>query len=226
MARQYVSSQFTTNAGVLGLDRSAMSRVVARDIAYSTGDGDHGAQAPNSVQPPEDWGSVDHGLKTMIDQRVHWKNDFGIPVTVQVQIQRARRTMLLQAPNFAFIRERYTHRVGSDFLTNVVAPEPDPTQIWDTEFGGGIDVGVQRTEDGEGWTPNYGRYRNSTPESSLMLEPVRVEAHESIDVRFRAALITPFQWWQESTFEADGDFVARAEAFHNELLLWAFPEAA
>lgn len=213
---QYTTRQFTTNSGVLGLDRSAMSRVVARSTVESTGDGDHGAQQPQNVEPKEDWGKVSHSLKTMIDQRVHWKNDFGVPVTVQVQIQRSRRTMTLSSPNFAYIRERYTHRVGSDVGTNVLAPDPDPSKIWNTEWGGGIDVGLENGK------PRYGRFRNSAPESTLMLEPVRVEPNQSIDVRFRAALITPYLWWQPSTMS---DFVARMEAFSNTLLLWAFPEA-
>ena len=226
MARQYTTSQFTTTDGVLGLDRSAMSRVVARSTVQSTGDGDHGAHNPRDVQPPEAWDEVDHNLKTMIDQRVHWKNDYGVPVQVQVQIQRSRRTMVLQSPNFAFIRERYTHRVGTDFLTNVLAPEPDPSEIWQTEWGGGIDVGVQRPEGGgEGWVPRYGRFRNSTPESSLMLEPVTVGATQSIDVRYRAALITPYTWWEKSTYEREVDFIARSEAFSNTILIWAHPQA-
>lgn len=215
MANVFASSQFTTNGGVLGLDRSAMSRVVARSTVASTGDGDHGAHAPNGVEPQEDWDSVSHNLKTMIDQRVHWKNDYEGPVLIQTQIQRSRRTMRLSAPNYAFIRERYTQRVGVDFLTNVIAPDPDPTNQWNTEWGGGIDVGLQ---DG---SPRYGQYRSSMPESTLMLEPLRVGVGESIDVRFRASLITPFLWWQESEIQS---FVARMEAFSNTLLLWAYPE--
>lgn len=209
--------QFTTHGGILGLDRSAMPRVVAHSTVQSTGDGDHGAHAPLHVEPPEDADKVDSRLKTMIDQRVHWRNDFGVPVLVQTQIQRARRTMVLSAPNFAFIRERYTHRVGSDIPNQVVAPDPDPTQQWDTEWGGGIDLGLRASHQ-----PNYGQYRASMPESTLMLEPVRVGVGESIDVRFRASLITPYRWWQPSTIES---FVARMEAFSNTLLLWAFPEA-
>lgn len=212
------TNQFTTTNGVLGLSRNATARVVARSKVESTGDGDHGAQAPNEVVPAGDWGKVSHNLKTMIDQRVHWKNNYDVPVLVQTQIQRARRTMLLSSPNFAFIRERYTHRVGVDRGTNVLAPDPDPSKVWDTEWGGGIDVGLHEGK------PRYGRYRASMPASTLMLEPVRVGVGESIDVRFRAALITPFRWWQAS--EIGGDFVARMEAFHNELMLWAFPEPA
>lgn len=214
---QPVTSQFTTTGGVLGLDRSAMSRVVARSTVQSTGDGDHGAHAPQSIVPED--ATYSTSLKTMIDQRVHWKNDFGVPVTVQVQIQRSRRTMLLSAPNFAYVRERYTHLVGTDIITNILAPTPDPTSVWNTEFGGGIDVGLDAGK------PRYGRYRSSTPESSLMLEPVEVGATQSIDVRFRAALITPFRWWAPASYTNQDDFVARMEAFSNTILLWAYPTA-
>ena len=215
MAAQCTTTQFTTNNGILGLDRSAMSRIVARSTVESTGDGDHGAHKPQSVEPATDWNSVSHSLKTMIDQRVHWKNDYGVPVEVETQIQRARRTMVLSAPNFAFIRERYTFRVGIDSTTNVLAPDPDPTTVWDTEWGGGIDLGLANGQ------PKYGRYRSSTPESTLTLEPVRVGVGESIDVRFRAALITPYLWWQPSKIE---NFVARMEAFSNTILLRAYPQ--
>lgn len=217
MPTQFTTSQFTTNEGVLGLDRSAMSRVVARSTVASTGDGDHGAHAPASVVPTD--GSYSPNLKTMIDQRVHYKNDYGVPITVQVQIQRSRRTMLLSAPNFAYIRERYTHAVGVDFITNVLAPDPDPTYIWNTEFGGGIDVGLEAGQ------PRYGRYRASTPESSLMLEPVEVGVTQSIDVRFRASLITPYRFWLKESYANQDDFVARMEAFSNTILLWAYPTA-
>lgn len=214
MSTQFTTSQFTTDGGVLGLHRSAMSRVVARSTVQSTGDGDHGAHAPQAVVPADSDYST--SLKTMIDQRVHWKNDYGVPVTVQVQIQRSRRTMALSAPNYAFIRERYTHRVGLDLVTNVLAPDPDPTQVWNTEFGGGIDLGLENGK------PRYGQFRSSMPESSLMLEPVQVPAGQSIDVRFRASLITPYRWWQPSMLESP---IARMEAFSNTLLLWAYPEA-
>lgn len=213
---QFATSQFTTNGGVLGLDRSAMSRVVARSTVGSTGDGDHGGYAPTWVVPETEWDKVSRSLKTMIDQRVHWKNDYGVPVTVQVQIQRARRTMLLSAPNYAFIRERYTTRVGNDSVSYVTAPDPDPTNIWNTEWGGGIDVGLENGK------PRYAQYRASMPESSLMLEPQLVGVGQSIDVRFRASLITPHRWWQPSQLESP---VARMEAFSNTLLLWAYPQA-
>lgn len=54
-----------------------------------------------------------------------------------------------------------------------------------------------------------------------MLEPVRVGIGESIDVRFRCSLITPYDWYQASQIEF---FVARMEVFSNTILLWAYPE--
>lgn len=212
---QCTTAQFTTNGGILGLDRSAMARVVARSTVESTGDGPHGAHAPARVFPEGD--QVSGSLKTMIDQRVHWKNDFGVPVEVEVQIQRQRRTMHLSAPNYAFIRERYTLAVGTDGPANVLAEEPDPTVRWNTEWGGGIHTGLK--PDGK---PMFGQYRASMPESTHMLEPRRVGVGQSIDVRFRASLITPYDWYQASQIEF---FVAHMEVFSNTILLRAFPEA-
>src|SRR5699024_849766 len=217
---QWTTQQFTTNGGVLGLDRSAMSRVVARSTVQSTGDGPHGGHAPGSLGGDTTWADVSPNLKTMIDQRVHWKNDYGVPVLVQANIQRARRTFHISAPNYAFIRERYTTRVGNDLMGYVTAPTPDPTNIWDTETGGGIDVGW------DGTYPKYAQWRYSQPESTLMLEPLLVGVGQSIDVRYRAALITPFRWWGKKAYAQESDFVANAEAFANTIILTSMPQPA
>lgn len=218
MTTQCTSSQFTTAGGVLGLDRSAMSRVVARSTQPSTGDGPHGAHAPARVFP--EGSSVSPSLKTMIDQRVHWKNDYGVPVEIEVQIQRQRRTMHLSSPNYAFVRERYTHRVGVDGRQQVLAPEPDPTTAWNTEWGGGIHVGLKTSGDNAG-KPLYGQYRSSMPESTLTLEPILVGVNQSLDVRFRASLITPYDWWQHSELEFP---VSHMEIFSNTILFRAHPQ--
>ena len=55
---QFTTGQFTTNGGVLGLDRSAMSRVVARSTVQSTGDGAHGGHAPGTLGGSTTWGDV------------------------------------------------------------------------------------------------------------------------------------------------------------------------
>ncbi|KKO84510.1 hypothetical protein AAV33_00890 [Corynebacterium otitidis] len=213
------TNQFTANGGVLGLSRSAMPRFVARSEKIASNDGDFGAQYPARVIPPEDAGKVDDKQKTLIDQRVHWKNDFGLPVQVQVQIQRARRTMALSAPNFAFLRERYTVAVGTDGSSQVTAPEPETYSRWDTEWGGGIDTAAN----GE---PVAAIFRQSTPESTLTLEPRRVAEGQSIDVRFRVTLITPYTWWQPNALPqaAKDSFTAHMRAFANTITLLAIPE--
>lgn len=216
MATQCTTSQFTTNNGILGLDKSAMSRVVARSRVESTGDGPFDAAMPARVFPPESWDKVSHAMKTMIDQRVHWKNDYGIPVDVEVQIQRQRRTMVISSPNFAFIRERYTTKVGYDSAgANVLADEPDPSKTWNTEWGGGIWIGFT---DGR---PNEGHYRASQPESTLTLEPIRVGAGQSLDVRFRASLITAHDWWMKDTIK---NYLAEMYVFSNTMQFRAFPQ--
>lgn len=213
-----VSRQFVTAGGVLGLDRSAVPRVVVENVASATGDGPFGQQAPASIYP--DSTPINSYLKTMLDQRAHWKNDYGTAVQVQVQIQRARRTMYTTAPNFSFIRERYTTRIGYDSPTPVTATNPDPTTIWNTEWGGGIDVGVRAAEGG-GWVPNYGQFRLSTPESSLTLPLARLEVNQAIDVRFRAALITPYLWWDNIP---EGRRAFEIYAFSNTIRIVAYPE--
>lgn len=200
------------------MDRSAVPRLVVEHVANSTADGPFTQQAPASIYPAGT--PIVTSLKTLIDQRAHWKNDYGVPVQVQVQIQRARRTMYTSAPNFAFIRERYTTRIGYDSPVPIVAPDPNPTSTWNTEWGGGIDVGVRSNGSG-GWIPNYGQFRLSTPESSLTLPLARLEADQAIDVRFRAALITPYLWWDN--IDA-GNRSFEMYAFSNTIRILAFPE--
>lgn len=216
MVTQCTTSQFTTNNGVLGLDQTAMSRVVRRATAQSVGDGPFDAAAPNRVFPPEKWDSVSHKLKTMITQRVHWRNDYGIPVDVEVQIQRQRRTMVLSSPNFAFVRERYTTKLGYDTDgTQVLAADPDPSKVWNTEWGGGIWTGFT---DGK---PNEAHYRASQPESTLVLEPIRLGPNQALDVRFNASLITAHDWWDKSVIE---NYRAEMYVFANTIQFRAFPQ--
>ena len=59
-----------------------------------------------------------------------------------------------------------------------------------------------------------------------MLEPLLVGAGQSIDVRYRAALITPFRFWAPKAYEKESDYVATAEAFANTVILWAYPQPA
>lgn len=214
-----VSSQFVTAGGVLGLHRSAIPRIVTENVQPSTGDGPFGQQAPSSIYPPSTPRVT--GLKDMINQRVHWKNDYGSPVQVQIQIERARRTMLVSAPNYAFIRERYTTAVGYDTPTPIVAPDPSTTgSAWQTEWGGGIDVGTRGDGSG-GWVPNYGQFRLSTPQATLTVPLIRLEPNQAVDVRFRASLITPYLWWDNIP---TANKVFEAYAFSNTIRIVAYPE--
>lgn len=195
------TSQFTANGGILGLDRSAQSRVVVEATQASTGDG------PVSGNP---------GVpgKQMINQRVHWVNDYGVTVQIQVQLQRARRTMYLSAPNYLFIRERYTWATGVDSPSQVLAPEPDVTSIWQTEWGGGIDVGVKSG------VPIYGHFRQSMAESTLFVPLITLNAGLSVDVRFRASVVNPYQWWDN----APPVKVQEIYAFSNTTRIVAYPD--
>lgn len=200
------TSQFTTNGGILGLDPSAQARIVSESTQASVGDGPLASNANPGVPG-----------KIMIDQRSHWVNDFGVPVQVQVQIQRARRTMLLSSPNFLFIRERYTYVVGYDTSGPILAPTPSVDPTWQTEWGGGIDVGIKNVSGT--LTPNYGQFRLSTPESMLFIPLMRLEIGQSIDVRFRASCVNPYTWWTNAPSQKNEIY-----AFSNTIRMLAFPE--
>lgn len=197
------TAQFTANNGVLGLDRSAQARLVVENKQSSTGDG----PIANNANP---------GIpgKILIDQRAHWVNDFGLTVQVQVQIQRARRTLYCSAPNYLFIREAYTWLTGSDSSGPITAPTPDIASNWQTEWGGGIDVGIN----GNPAKPNYGQWRLSTPESALFLPLITLNAGQSIDVRFRANACNPYQWWTNAPTQ-----VTEIYAFSNTIRMVAYP---
>lgn len=196
------TSQFTTSGGILGLDRSAQARIVSESTQASTGDG------PVTSNP---------GIpgRVLIEQRAHWVNDYGVPVQIQVQIQRARRTMYVSSPNYMFIRERYTYVTGYDTSGPILAPTPTVDPTWQTEWGGGIDVGVK----GSPAVPNYGKFRLSTPESVLFVPLMRLEIGQSVDVRFRASLVNPYVWWTNAPSQ-----VGEMLAFSNTILIMAFPE--
>lgn len=196
------TSQFTANGGILGLDRTAQARVVVEAKQESTGDGD---VSGNPGVPG----------KQLINQRVHWVNDYGLTVQVQVQLQRARRTMYLSAPNYLFIRERYTWKTGVDSPSQVIADEPELSTIWQTEWGGGIDVGIN----GNPAKPNYGQMRMSMAESTLFVPLITVNAGQSVDVRFRASVVNPYRWWDNAPTQ-----VGAIYAFHNYTRIVAYPQ--
>ena len=59
-----------------------------------------------------------------------------------------------------------------------------------------------------------------------MLEPLLVGVGQSIDVRYRASLITPFRFWAPKAYEKESDYVAQAEAFSNTIILTSMPQPA
>lgn len=170
-----VSKQFTTPGGVLHLSRSAMPRTVLEQTTPSVNDGPITSHSPMANQ------------KIMIEQRAHWKNDFGVPVNVQVHIQRARRTMSTTCPHVVFLRERYTTRVGTDGTTQVMAPEPTTNPDWNTEWGFGLFAPFNGMG-GDKW-PSITTWQ-STPEATTVLDQIRVDVGQSLDVRFRVGLVT------------------------------------
>lgn len=125
--------------------------------------------------------------KIFIEQRGHWKNDFGVPVNIQVHIQRARRTMSTTCPHTVFLRESYTTRVGTDGITQILAPTPTTHPNWNTEWGAGLFMPWNATGNNE-W-PSITTWQ-STPEATTVLNQIRVDVGQSIDVRFRAGLVT------------------------------------
>lgn len=205
------SPQFSTSDGVLHLARSAMPRVVLETRTPSVNDGPITEHSPMNNQ------------KILIDQRGHWKNDFGVPVNVQVHIQRARRTMSTTCPHTVFLRESYTTRVGTDGATQVMAPEPLTNPNWNTEWGAGLFAPYDRMGGGE-WPPIT--TWQSTPEATTVLDQIRVPVGQSLDVRFRVGLVTNAYVnvpWDDAKPKNNYP-TAFVWAFSNVLRFHAFPE--
>ena len=205
------SAQFATDNGVLHLARAAMPRLVLEATTASVNDGDITEHSPMTNQ------------KIMIEQRGHWKNDFGVPVNVQVQIQRARRTMSTTCPHTVFLRESYTTRVGTDGATQVMAPEPRTDPDWNTEWGYGLFAPFNKMGNDE-WPPIT--TWQSTPEATTVLNQIRVDVGQSLDVRFRVGLVTDAYVrvpWEDAH---PGNDYPRAFvwAFRNTMRFLCFPE--
>ena len=206
------SKQFSTDNGVLHLARSAMPRIVLESTSNSMNDGNITGHSPMNNQ------------KIMIEQRGHWKNDFGVPVNVQVQIQRSRRTMSATCPHTVFLRERYTTRVGTDGITQVMAPEPTTEPDWNTEWGGGIFAPFGSMQAENEW-PAITSWQ-STPEATTTLDQIRVDVGQSLDVRFRVGLVTNAYVnvpWEDAK-PRNNYPIAFVWAFRNVLRFFAFPE--
>lgn len=201
--------QFTVTDGVLGLSRAAMPRVVLEATQQSINDGpvtEHSSQA---------------NPKIFIEQRCHWKNDFDVPVWLQVQVQRARRTMTTTNPHHLFLRERWTTAVGTDSGTQVMAPEPRVDQTWDTEWGGGQ---FQAWREGEGWPKIVTTL--SAPAATSTLGMITVPVGQSLDFRLRVALITDAYAhvpWGDQTKQEPFQHVATMFAFSNTTRFLATP---
>lgn len=174
------SAQFESPGGVLHLARSAMPRVVLEQSTPSVNDGPITSHSPMTNQ------------KILIEQRGHWKNDFGVPVNVQVHIQRARRTMSTTCPHLVFLRESYTSRVGTDGTTQVLAPTPTTHPDWNTEWGGGTFAPFASMQSGDNNASEWPAITSwqSTPEATTVLNEIRVPEGQSLDVRFRVGLVT------------------------------------
>lgn len=203
------TSQFTVTDGVLGLSRSAMPRVVLEATQQSINDGpvtEHSSQA---------------NPKIFIEQRCHWVNDFDGPVWLQVQVQRARRTMTTTNPHHLFLRERWTTAVGSDRGTQVMAPEPTVDQTWDTEWGGGQ---FHAWREGEGWPKIVTTM--SAPAATSTLGMITVPAGQALDFRLRVALITDAYAhvpWGDQTKQEPFEHMATMFAFSNTTRFLATP---
>ena len=184
--------------GKLGLAYSAFGRMVAWGKSYAIGDGAFGQQTEVG--------------KMLIDQRLHWKSTYNCPVTAMVFVQRRRTTLDLLLGNMCYVRERYTWATGIDTTTLVAAADPTTAPYWDTECGGGASV--------SGQNGGTNRFRYSTPESGAWLEPITVNAGQSLDVRYRETLYT--QAWAGGGSAGGGENTVYT--FHNTIYVFALPE--
>jgi hypothetical protein len=171
---------------VQGLDlaRHYFPRVVAEAFLESTKDGTI-KLSPDPV--------------TLIDGDLTWFNNTDDDQWVQVQIQRAPRSVVAQSPSTVVIHDAWTYQVG-------VSPQADyPSVVQDT-FGGRaqIDRAEARPED-----LLYGRLFLDSDSSQVWQNIGVVPAQRSLHFRYLAAEQTPGVWTSPSEFEPRWEVQAR-----------------
>lgn len=186
MVNVCTSEQFTEDGGILGLAAAAFAANVASATAASTGDG-------LVTSHP---GSSGKGL---IDLSLHWANTYPCAVKVIPILRKQRRSMTATASNILVVRERMTTVVGVDAPgVPVQAPDPDPTSVFDSEWGGGNIVGAAATGDASPRV-EVNRY---APAETVFAPLISITAGESVSLRFRARLYMPYGAGAAGTFFA------------------------
>ncbi|MGX4707717.1 hypothetical protein LZP97_26935 (plasmid) [Rhodococcus sp. DMF-1] len=195
------SRQFTHSAaGVMGLSMHALPRQVAVVQSDSGGDGE--------LKYPDDQGRV------LVDQELHWANTYPCPVRVLPVIKRRSRLLHTTGSVLLVVRERVTWFVGQDREQRVQAADPDPTAVFDSEWGGGDTVGSAAT--GSAVPRTYSWLLD--PETVHLLPFVTVPQDRSISLRLRIAAW--FRHYVADNAEAD---INEVWVRGNTLSLLAFP---
>ncbi|UIR36972.1 hypothetical protein LZP97_26930 (plasmid) [Rhodococcus sp. DMF-1] len=189
MVNVCTSEQFTEDGGILGLSPFAFAAPVAQTTATSTGDGTITAH-PGA------------GGRALIDASLHWANTYPCPVRVQPILRKQRRALSATASNILVVRDRATTLVGTDAPgVPITAVDPDPTAVFDSEWGGGNIVGAAATGDA---TPRV-EVNRFAPQQTVLLQMVSVGAGESISVRFKARMYMPYGAGAAGTFHPSTD---------------------
>lgn len=176
MTKVCTTNQFGYNAsGVMGLSVNALPRQVALVQSDSVNDG------------PEPHVDDRHGERLiLVDQELHWRNPYTCAVKVLPIIKRRARLQMTTATKITLVRERATWLVGQDREQRIRADDPDPTLVYDSEWGGGMVVGSDTTGTG-GSSPRTFSWL-SDPESLHALPFLSIPAEWSVSIRFRASM--------------------------------------
>lgn len=133
-----VSQNFEVSAtGQLAAAEWSVPVVVATATGTSTGDG---ALTAQTTLPG----------KQMIDVSLSWTNPRALEVELLLRVQRSYRDLLTSNPNVIQVRDRWTSRISAE--PTDLAPVPDPTSVFNSQWGGGIDLSTNTTA-----TPQAGR---------------------------------------------------------------------
>lgn len=194
-----VSRNMKITSGVLGIEKWSIPRHVGDSTFNSVGDG---TLAANQTLPG----------KLMIDGTLSWTSDSPLPTNILLRVNRAYRDFVTSNPNVVQFRDRWTYKIGTG---PQVAEVPDVSATYQSQFGGGVDLGTSNTA-----VPFLGKIARFQDAhiTEDWIGPVPVG--ETINVRYRCYVWTPQPFSNNANNNSP---VHEARARSTQIQLIAFP---
>ncbi|WP_458793913.1 DUF7172 family protein [Nocardia nova] len=199
MPQVCTSRNLSISAGVLGIEKWSVPRMVGQVTATSTGDG-----------PITGNGLTSQPGQLMIDTSISWVSDSPLPSMVKLEIIRQYRTIICSNPNVIQIWDSWTTAIDATART------PDNYSAANGLSTFGFDAGTDNASQ-----PVKGLISQDYPVTATE-DWIEVPASSTLNVKYRCYVWTPPPWSNNAnanspTHEADSRGV--------KLRLWAYPMA-